>query len=903
MTEALHVIVAPDPDAARILRRRVAERRGGLGVLVTTLGGAVDLARSERLLPDIDDTWSTQLKARIGSNPEAFWADSLEVASDATRDAVGRSLAGLLEATEPGVGALPEIKKLPPRIAQRYEHLRALHAAMGGCLPPKLARMRGLMAPEAPPPLRRMILYSALERDPSSRWDLQLLGSLGEDVGRREDLERLIRDWRADGSPAPDETALGRIQRHLFSPEEGHGPLDESLCWIGVRDAVEQVEVVAELIDSLLDEGACAAAEIGLLLPNDAFVHGTVREVFGQAGIATSGLPAVGRTRDLGREAIHLALRCLQDPSPPMAQASLALLPLMPWDRDAADELADHAMGRYRLPGRVEGFTDDGNRMLGLLRRRPDSPRSLIGTLRAIVGLLRPEPTPAHVASADGTVAQVIDAMAGRQEIPWAELLERTSPASIDVGGETSTDQEGVAVFSESREPWRPVRHLFLLGFNEGHFPGGVSADPVFGAHGLNALAEAGLPVRTGADRREVGRRLLRRQLSAASETLTILVPAGDLSGGALYPSETLGTMARLCQERVEPEALIRSIDRDEEISGLRGLSVLPPQACVPPRPLVVEEPHLDRDLTRLRLDAEGRPKPESPSGLEKLLVSPLGWFLTRAGLEPATWSPPGFDVMLQGKLAHKVFEDLFTPGVPIPDDRDLLDRVPEILKNALGRQARHLDPNEVWMEFDNLEGTLKRAVKSWAAFLRTTGAQVLCNESWMHGTLGDLPIRGLADTALCIDGDQILVVDFKKASVSKRKAQLERGFDLQASLYRIMVTAGHLADLPEELVLLVWSRCPTGVAYFTLNDGRAVAAHLPAESFADADVDVVPGDPARESMPLLFERLRQVREGHIGFNRDGDEKWFNEQASITPYALDTSPLVRLYTLPDGWQV
>ncbi|MFH1531372.1 MAG: hypothetical protein ABIK09_11655, partial [Pseudomonadota bacterium] len=284
MIEPLHVIVAPDPDAARILRRRIAENRGGFGVLVTTIGGAVALARSERLLPDIDDTWSKQLKAGIGANAEAFWARSLEVAPDATREAVGRSLAGLLEATDPGVGALPALKNLPPRIAQRYGDLRALHDAMGGGLPPRLADLRGLMALEAPPPLRRMVLYSAIEPDVSSRWELQLLRTVGEDEGRREDLERLIRDWRADASPAPGGTALGRVQRQLFSTDAGPGPLDESVRWIGVRDAVEQVEVVAELIDSLIQKGACPAAEIGLLAPKDSFVHGTIREVFGQAG-------------------------------------------------------------------------------------------------------------------------------------------------------------------------------------------------------------------------------------------------------------------------------------------------------------------------------------------------------------------------------------------------------------------------------------------------------------------------------------------------------------------------------------------------------------------------------------------------------------------------------------------
>ena len=537
--------------------------------------------------------------------------------------------------------------------------------------------------------------------------------------------------------------------------------------------------------------------------------------------------------------------------------------------------------------------------MLALLRRRPDSSGALIRTLRAFVGLLEPGPAPGHLEGAEGALARAMEALAGQSEIPWGALLDRTAPGSLDLDGEATSDLDGVAVFSASREPWRSVRHLFLLGFNEGRFPSRIPVDPVLGVHGVEAISEAGLAVRTAADRRRVGRQLLLRQLRCASESATLMVPACDLSGEALYPSETLGYMARLFQEEVEPEALIRSIDHPEELAGIRGISSLSPQAPINPRSIIVEDLFFDRDLTALRRDADGNPKPESPSGLEKLLVSPLGWLLSRAGLEPGGWAPPGFDVMLQGNVAHKVFEELFRAGEAIPAVATIGPRLASLLRDVLADQARHLDPRELWMEFDNLEGTLRQAAEAWAGFLREAGAEIVCNERRLKGEFDGLPIRGSADSILCLADDSILVVDFKKSKSSKRIGQLEAGYDLQTTLYRLMLAGKDFSDLPSPLWELILGGHEVGVAYFTLNDGKVVAAHLPEGSLPGRGVELVAGEAARESGPLLMGRLDRVREGQVPLNRMTDEAWFTDQASITPYALDTSPLVRFFMLPE----
>ena len=74
-------------------------------------------------------------------------------------------------------------------------------------------------------------------------------------------------------------------------------------------------------------------------------------------------------------------------------------------------------------------------------------------------------------------------------------------------------------------------------------------------------------------------------------------------------------------------------------------------------------------DLLAMRKKDDGTPRPQSPSRLEKLLVSPLAWLLSELGASHLSWQPETLDVMLRGSLAHEVFERLFQPGTDFPDD------------------------------------------------------------------------------------------------------------------------------------------------------------------------------------------------------------------------------------------
>jgi hypothetical protein len=48
--------------------------------------------------------------------------------------------------------------------------------------------------------------------------------------------------------------------------------------------------------------------------------------------------------------------------------------------------------------------------------------------------------------------------------------------------------------------------------------------------------------------------------------------------------------------------------------------------------------------------------------------------------------------------------------------------------------------------------------------------------------------------------------------------------------------------------------------------------------------------------MALIRQRLDEVRAGLLTLNRAGDAEFFTKQAGITPYALENSPLIALFT-------
>lgn len=126
----------------------------------------------------------------------------------------------------------------------------------------------------------------------------------------------------------------------------------------------------------------------------------------------------------------------------------------------------------------------------------------------------------------------------------------------------------------------------------------------------------------------------------------------------------------------------------------------------------------------------------------------------------------------------------------------------------------------------------------------------------------------------------------------------MEKGFDSQTSLYRLMLQNGDAKDKDDELGCALRRGDEIGVLYYLMNDQVALADtagwlpnDLPGAFELGAGIST-------QAMALIRKRLAQVEKGEVCLNSEGDEKWFDRNAAIKIYALDNSPLLRIFMHP-----
>jgi ATP-dependent helicase/nuclease subunit B len=168
----------------------------------------------------------------------------------------------------------------------------------------------------------------------------------------------------------------------------------------------------------------------------------------------------------------------------------------------------------------------------------------------------------------------------------------------------------------------------------------------------------------------------------------------------------------------------------------------------------------------------------------------------------------------------------------------------------------------------------------------------VLSTEENLVGAFRDCELRGRADVLLQIPGGALTVVDYKKSSSKKRVARMNKGFDLQASLYRRMLASWVIED--REIGQVV------GVAYYTMNDQLTISDRAFQAGSQVSGVRVIDGDVSREALTLLRKRFRELRAGRIVLNRADDKDLIPKEKGIDVYALDRSPLIALFSHPEA---
>ncbi len=901
-TSCIHFLLVPDRSAARRLRRRIADNGARTGVVVGTWTELLESARQAYLLPEPDGEWRSAFEEALAGLPDAFWAQSYAVARDETGTAVATALRELLGALGPseavdGIG----MDALTPRARRHLTDLGLLRDELGDSLPDELATIRALYGASPKDAIAGLRVYRVADLPRLDRWQAALVEKLNADAGEGEGthLADLLAAMGGDRPRGIAGSALTRLQTGLYASDAVRGPLDESVQWLGLRDALEEVEVAAGMTQALIAaDAALVPADIGLLVPGDPDYIARVREVFTHSGLALSGLPAAQSMRDLGREALFHFLLCCRKPAPAMAIAACLESPLMPWDLKDGATLAQNVMdGDYRLAAPVEASAD-AERMLALLRRGADTPTALAAATREFVSLLTND-VAMHFARVRESASAVEAALATMEALDWSTILALASPVALDDDADITYTQEGLTVCQEQQEPWREVKHLLVLGFSDGRYPATPSVSPVFTRDDLQIISEQlGLEVDTPADVLEGRRALFKRQIGSASDSLTFMIPRRDGFGELIAPSESLVFMGRLFEGIEDANDLALELDLVEERAKARHVPQADAAPPTPPRPVASDDLSLERNL--LVNGADGSLKAQSPSSLETLMVSPLAWLLRRAGAEPAGWGPEELDVLLKGSLAHAVFEVLFAPECALPDDDAIETRVRAHLGEAIRRHAPFLQSTQWSVERRHLERELTAAAIAWRDALERLGAEVVAAEVWLQGRLGEVPIHGQADAILALPSGRLLVVDYKKSSVTSRLQRMQQGYDSQVTLYRTMLETGGPRDAGQAVLAERLAQSDeTGILYCMLNDQSYLSDEGPPNGASVPGWNAIRGDVSENAMEIIRRDLAALSRGEVRLNRVGDATRFDKQAGMKPYAIENSPLIDLFSIDD----
>lgn len=801
----------------------------------------------------------------IAAVPDPVWAESLANAPGETISAVVSALEDLVFAA-PDL-RVPRIDALPDGRARR--HLSALvhlWRRMGDALPEGLAPVRHMLdLPQerflGPLP----VVEGSL--DPLAPASMRAL------YDRLRDEFGSVPAAPADRA-APEGSRLHALQAGLTVPEIDTGPVDDSLAFFGLRDPASCADFAAARARALIDAGY-RAREIAVMTAGD---PRQLARAFAVQGVPLSGLPASLPERDiLSEAALHLLL-AKRTPTPAMVLAGLALSPLMPWSAQMSRDLAETLMGGDFRGRILEPFPDH--------KALWDDIRASASSLSQLRFLI------------DRICDRLPDGAALRARLPipmgegssdWEAILRSLQvipPAMPD----PVRNLEGVSLWPAHESPWRPCRHLIVVDFTEGLYPARPRANPLFLDSEIEAIrAATGLQLRGRAEGLARSLSLLDQQLQATRGSVTFLIPWRDLSGARLAPSAGLSLVVRAIEDVTDATDLIADLSRLPPHAWPMAHHLLPPAPESPELPEALTFP--GHDLLSLRREDDGRAKPQSPSRLEVLIVSPLAWLLDELGAGDMSWYAEDLDVMVKGNIAHDVFEHVFPAGGELPTSEALLEAVPDAYDRALARHAGFLRSASWEMERRGLEREILQSALRWREHLLALGAKIVGNEIWLRGEAHGIRLHGKADAILELAGGSLLVVDHKKSGTAGRRRRMEAGWDLQTGLYRDMIARPIRAE-GDGMDPLINRKIAVG--YHLMNDGGLLTSGLvPAEASPARDM----GDAVNQgAVAQLKERLADLRAGRITLNTAADEGFFRKEAGFTPYRLvDGSPLVRAF--------
>lgn len=847
------------------------------------------------------------------------WSSSMTVAPTETAASVSSALRSLVLATKKASPNEINLEALDPD-SRLYKHLHALcllWRETPAALPEDLQVYAHVLGADASMSLEPLPLVEPEPCRFATPLERQLRDRLIEHHGLADPTFQS--EWNKRKAPltrgATEGTSLWRAQQGLTGQSIKPATLDDTLKLFALRDEAEEADFAAARAQHLIDQGA-SPRDIGLLVPDEMGYITQLERAFAERGVPLSGLPTPPENRDIAGETLYQLLLCFQAPAPAMALASLYISPLMPWPKAMGLQLAHTVMSGHFDPDLAKDLTGRAQRFYQTVRSHVDqTPKGLSQALKEAANYLSDAPEHRKAITVFRSKLSKVQArLAQSGSLDWNALYQISAPTALEkTAGEHFV--EGVSVWMEGDWPSRPTRHLIALGMSGDRWPRPVSASPLFLDGELKLLKQkTGIGIETRSQVLQQRIEKLRRQLLSASDSLTLLRPLYATNGTGQPPAPALSLVARTIsndqkepadldhliidlgtmppeswpfKSRVASQSKTQGVDATSEGKSNTNSNGLPKDGFL----------RLERNLLEHRLNSDGEVRPQSPSSLEKLIISPLAWSLEAFGVKPVVWAPDEANVRVLGNVAHHVLELLFPKDADLPDEKTIEAELPKVLKEAIRQHAPFLE-RSIWaVEYSSLLGNLQEAARAWRHVLKQMEASIIDNELWLQGQALGIALHGRVDCLLQLPDGSLLVVDHKKSGTPNRRQRLDAGWDLQVGLYREMLKhPQHGSKKKNEVLEHALANKPNiGIAYHLINDQGVLLEGL---DLRDHRVTVVEGEISSKAMSSLRERLAEVKTGKIRLNTEDDRAFFEKEAKLTPYALDRSPLVSYFMMP-----
>lgn len=875
--------------SAAHIRRELAKEKTA-GVRVGDMDALLQTLSELWLVPPVQQDWEARLQETAPKVEGAFWEQSLQTDEPRTVAKLSQALQFALNHL-PLEGTLQPIKAPNERYERYFNDLVRLHKAMDAILPDARAFAAQWYQHKHEPAIEPLHLHLQLDCQALHPWQQDIVHAVWETTGRQAPGDTACQHPEIEAVLARslEPNRNGKQSLHgfveaLFSPE--HSPVPkEDIHWLTCRDALEETEAVTAMVQKASEQGT-PPERMAIVVPETSDYVRYLESEMNKAGILLSNVSGTMRVWDWQSALLHDLLQHHLNPKIPMACMSVLINPLMPWSITRGHRFAEN----IQKGGDPESDDTEEQALLDHLLKVEvrDDPEDLMEWLKTIVQCCEARN---QFALTQARMSELLEKLASllrfyrdhRQTDYIHRALAQLPVGEIPVDTEAIRLLNAVTLIHENAPLPFQVSELFLLGFNQGNYQyreAATGAIPI--EHWDTFVSKTQLQIPEMEQEQSHWKERFRELLSRAENRVTFTLAQYDFDGTTLESSESLVDMA-LCfipPEDLEPEALLAS-------AASFTHPLLDPEAITLN---ATPEPNL-RDLTLgadlLQEKDRNRDKPltESPSSLERLMLSPLVWVLDRFHLKSRQWEPLKADPAVQGSVAHYVFE----LHAKVQETEWSDDRFGSYFEKAVEEKAAFLNLPEWEFNRRQLRQQVRTALQGFIAWCQQTGWHLEQAELQLQGTLWDVPVSGWADALLQQNGNK-LVLDYKKSKHDSYLQRLNKGYDLQTYIYRSLYSQSH----GSESVIS---------GYFAMNDCHLVSDHPLAE--APGIRTKQPTKPLHEQSQNAYDaiqkRLTDLRNGTVALNSANEaENW--KKLGVKPYALTDSneaPLLKRFTRPD----